>query len=140
MSDDEVGYGKPPKQTQFKPGRSGNPRGRPKGIRNFKTDVKATLKAPIKVNKDGKARTVSAQEAALLRLMEMALKGNPRLLVQLLALAEKHNDEEVTTDSAKSLSAEDAQILEVYRARLNVPPSEPENEAGDAKKEDGGSK
>ena len=30
----EVGYGKPPKSTQFKPGRSGNPKGRTKGSRN----------------------------------------------------------------------------------------------------------
>ena len=30
----EVGYGKPPKAHRFKPGRSGNPRGRPKGSRN----------------------------------------------------------------------------------------------------------
>ena len=28
--DDKVGYGKPPKHSRFQPGRSGNPRGRPK--------------------------------------------------------------------------------------------------------------
>lgn len=32
-SDYEVGYGKPPQQTRFKPGQSGNPRGRPKGAK-----------------------------------------------------------------------------------------------------------
>ena len=30
----EVGYGKPPKETRFKPGQSGNPGGRPKGAKN----------------------------------------------------------------------------------------------------------
>ena len=30
MSDYDVGFGKPPKETRFKPGQSGNPRGRPK--------------------------------------------------------------------------------------------------------------
>lgn len=30
----EVGYAKPPKETRFKPGQSGNPRGRPKGAKN----------------------------------------------------------------------------------------------------------
>ena len=36
--------GKPPKHTQFKPGQSGNPRGRPRGQRNFRTVVKEALK------------------------------------------------------------------------------------------------
>jgi len=30
MSNDDVGYGKPPKNTRFKAGVSGNPKGRPK--------------------------------------------------------------------------------------------------------------
>ena len=44
-ADDEydVGYKKPPKRTQFKPGQSGNPRGRPKGTKNLKTDLAEAL-------------------------------------------------------------------------------------------------
>ncbi len=38
-SDYEVGYGKPPRHTRFQPGRSGNPRGRPKDTKNLKTDL-----------------------------------------------------------------------------------------------------
>ena len=40
MSDDyEVGYKKPPIHTRFKPGVSGNPKGRPKGTKNLATDL-----------------------------------------------------------------------------------------------------
>ena len=38
-TDYEIGYGKPPKETRFKPGQSGNPRGRPKGAKNKKNDI-----------------------------------------------------------------------------------------------------
>ena len=40
MSDKyEVGYGKPPKRTQFKKGRSGTPKGKPACRKNFKTEL-----------------------------------------------------------------------------------------------------
>ena len=56
-SDYEVGYGKPPEHTRFQPGRSGNPRGRPKGTKNLKTDLVEELGAWL-----------GAEDAARLRL------------------------------------------------------------------------
>ena len=71
----EVGYGKPPKASQFKKGQSGNPKGRPKGARNFSTDVKEVLTKPVSVNEGNAQRTISTQMATLMRLREKALKG-----------------------------------------------------------------
>ena len=82
-----VGYKKPPQHSRFQPGRSGNPRGKQKGVRNFGTDVKRTLEVPVRLNDQGRARRVSTQEATLLRLRQKALKGDARSIVQILELA-----------------------------------------------------
>lgn len=111
-----MGFGKPPKHSQFQPGQSGNPKGRPKGSHNFKTDVRSTLKAPVRVTRDGKPRKISTQEAMLLRLREMALSGDGRALDRLIALAQTYNNEELTASAG--LSADDASILAVFRARV----------------------
>ncbi len=76
----EVGYRTPPRGSRFQPGQSGNPKGRPRGSRNFRTDLKSTLSKPVKVNQDGKPCKISTQAAALLRLREKALGGDPRAL------------------------------------------------------------
>jgi hypothetical protein len=116
-SDDyDVGYGRPPVHSRFKPGQSGNSKGRPKGVRNFKTDVQTTLKASVRVTRGGKPRNVSTQEAALLRLREKALGGDARALDRLLALAQTFNNEELT--AAASLSSYDASVLKIFEARV----------------------
>src|ERR1700680_4413136 len=90
--DIKVGYKRPPRHSRFQPGRSGNQRGKQKGVRNLGSDVKRTLEVPVRLNEQGKARRVSTQEAALLRLREMALKGDARSLDRLLALAQIFNN------------------------------------------------
>jgi hypothetical protein len=113
--DYKVGYGKPPIRSRFKPGQSGNPNGRPTGTHNFKTDVKSTLTAPVKLTRDGKPHKVSTQAAMLLRLREKALSGDSRALDRLILLAQAYNDEELA--AADRLSADDAHVLGIYQAR-----------------------
>src|SRR3569833_2177681 len=93
----DVGYRQPPRATRFRPGQSGNPKGRPAGSRNFRTDLQATLDKPVKLHQDGKSRKISTQKAALLRLREKALAGDQRSLDRLLALAQAHNGDLATT-------------------------------------------
>jgi hypothetical protein len=112
----EVGYRSPPRGRRFKPGQSGNPKGRPRGSRNFWTDLKSTLDKPVRLKEDGKARKISTQEAALLRLREKALGGDPRALDRLIHLAQTHNNVEATIGG--SLSAEDTQVLAIFAQRV----------------------
>jgi hypothetical protein len=56
---DEVGYKKPPKETQFLPGKSGNPAGRPKGRRNFASLMDEAMDERITINEGGRRRTVT---------------------------------------------------------------------------------
>jgi hypothetical protein len=111
-----VGYGKPPLHSRFKPGQSGNPKGRKKGVANFATDVKTTLKAPVKVTRDGRPRQISTQEAMLLRLREKALSGDARALDRLLALAQVYNSE---VPAAVALASEDdLRLLAIFEDRV----------------------
>jgi hypothetical protein len=110
----KVGYGKPPIHTRFKPGQSGNPRGRTKGTLNFATDLKRTLETPITLTDPGKKpRKVSTQKAALLRLREKALKGDARSLDRLLEYARIFYAGPII-ESATVTSADDQAILDSF--------------------------
>lgn len=115
--DYEVGYCKPPKHGQFKPGQSGNPRGRPKGSKNFKTDLLEVLKMPVQVGENGRKRKISSQRAGLLRLREKALAGDARALDKLLELARSYNDEDEIPDQLVR-SNSDESILANLEARI----------------------
>ena len=73
-----VGYGRPPKHTRFKPGQSGNYRGRPKGSRNLQPELCKVLTDPVIVSEGGKRRRVPAINALYRVSMQRALKGDFR--------------------------------------------------------------
>lgn len=54
--DYEVGYGKPPKATQFKKGQSGNSKGRPRKSENVRTLLRETLNQRVQVRVNGKVK------------------------------------------------------------------------------------
>ena len=90
----DVGYGKPPKNSRFKQGRSGNPRGRPKGALNMATVLARTLREKIVIDENGKRKTVSKLEAAIAQLVNKAASGDGhaiRYLCQLVTSAEERS-------------------------------------------------
>jgi Family of unknown function (DUF5681) len=73
---EEVGYGKPPRATQFKPGQSGNPKGRPKGAKSENTILQELLSHKVGITERGKTRKIVLMEAILRKIAEDCLKGN----------------------------------------------------------------
>jgi hypothetical protein len=77
MTDDEVGYGKPPKDTRFKPGASGNPKGRPKREPVVLADeIREVLNAPMQYREQGRIKTATRHELSLKMLIDRAVKGS----------------------------------------------------------------
>ena len=91
MSNDyTVGYGKPPKRTQFQKGRSGNPGGRPKGRRNKGSVVREVIERKVTIRKNSKAQKVSVFEALVESMVAKALSGSFNEQIKLIQLIEKH--------------------------------------------------
>jgi hypothetical protein len=117
MGRDKVGYGRPPKANQFKPGKSGNPKGRPKGSLNLVSDLAAELGEQINVREDGRTRRISKQRALIKSLLAKGIQGDVRAAAAVLALYAR-----VNTDGADdgSTSIDDAEmaILRRFAPRL----------------------
>ncbi len=114
----EVGFKRPPAKTRRPKRVSGNPKGRPKGARNFKTDLQETLAQPVQVTEHGRSRKISTQRAGLERLREKALRGDQRALDSLLELAERHAEAESATLAEGKLSDQEGEVLEHYTNRI----------------------
>ena len=85
----EIGYRRPPASGRFKPGTSGNPKGRPKGTRNFVTLLQQELQQTITVNENGKKKKVTRQQAMVKRVVTNALNGDARAILLLIDILKR---------------------------------------------------
>ena len=72
----KVGYGKPPKHSQFAKGKSGNPKGRPKGSQNLATLLQKITRQRVSVTENGRSREISKAEAIFVQMVNKALRGD----------------------------------------------------------------
>ena len=71
----EVGYCRPPKAHQFRPGKSGNPKGRPKGAKNEVTILRNILNRQIDSHQGGRVRKISVLEGILAAIYRGRAQG-----------------------------------------------------------------
>ena len=127
--DGAVGYGRPPKATQFKKGQSGNPRGRPKGSRPVGAVLQEILGQRIAVTENGKTRRLPALEVMLRRLANDAMRGEPVALKSMLSLFDHYGESPEAGIRIDEVLAEDKAILENFlkETRDRSSPSRPSN-------------
>lgn len=112
---ERIGYKQPPKHSQFRKGQSGNPAGRPKGSLN-KSTIRALvaaqwLEGTIKIVEGGRERRVPRLVALLKKQGELALKGDLRVIKDVIDLVVRLAVEEATVQTSDETTTEDEAIL-----------------------------
>ena len=114
----QVGYCRPPQAHQFKPGCSGNPRGRPKGAQNEATILREILHERIEVQQSGRFRKISTLKALLLRCRNAALAGDLKSLAFLLNRLRLVDGRE--PDPEEPLDQDDRAVFEAFVRQLEA--------------------
>lgn len=123
-SAETVGYGKPPASTRFKPGRSGNPKGRPRGSVNTAKHFRESLSKTMSVTVDGKPTRMRRDKALIESLLRDGLKGDNaarRMLVKAMeTIAHEESDLEAGISHLPEPVAgpADEEILNRYRQEV----------------------
>lgn len=123
----EVGYGRPPQHSRFKPGQSGNPRGRPKGHQNIKTVLEALLDQKVTVTENGRPKRMTKRELMFAGAINRAAKGDPRALSTIVTLMARLGLADARIEpEAREPAPEDQAILNLFLQRQSPPTIDPE--------------
>lgn len=116
-----VTRGKPPRETQFKPGKSGNPKGRPKGTREIVTLLEQELDRMIEVTQQGRTIKLTRRQVIVRRIIEKAMQGEPKAIATCLAVesskAAKGKAAGATMAEFDAQLSEDDKILQSFLGR-----------------------
>lgn len=121
--DYEIGHGRPPRHSQFQPGKSGNPAGRPPGRKNLATIARNALHEEIVVTENGKSRKVTKAQAAIMQMVNGAVKGNLRAAketIQLVRYVDQCDEVGVAPDESENDAAVLASLKRRFRRIADV--------------------
>ncbi len=117
MADYPVGYGRPPAHARFKPGQSGNPKGRPKRTKNLRTDLVEELGEFIRVRQADREYSVSKQRALIKALVARAVKGDTRAATSIVTLCARLLGVGDDEGESQPLSIPDQRVIDEFVER-----------------------
>ena len=120
-ADYAVGYGKPPRHSGFQKGRSGNPKGRPKGSKNFATLLTEALDEKVQVTEDGRRRRIAKRELVIKQLVNKSAAADLRAIKQLTDIVQRIEGRTGAAHpppSPQAFTAADEEVIAELRKRI----------------------
>jgi hypothetical protein len=114
----EVGYGRPPKSGQFPQGKSGNPKGRPRGSKNFAAIVLRESRQVVLVKGPRGSRKVTKLEAAVMQLGNKSAQGDLRAQREFFGLIQRSEESANSNAVPLTFHEMDRQVMESIRQRM----------------------
>lgn len=127
----EVGYGKPPKHSQFTKGQSGNPKGRPKGSQNLSTLLEKIGRQRVKVTENGRTRELTKFEATILQLTNKAVHGDLKATNELRYWIQAWTDSVQPAMPSPLMHKNDEAVIASAIERIRQSESESSNQLAD---------
>lgn len=115
--DDQKGKRRPPRDTRFKPGQSGNPTGRPKGSVSFQTLIEQELRKSIVITENGRQKRLTKQQIIVRRLAHDGIKGDYKAIALLMKLANISSIDEAESPET-GFVVPDTKTLRIISRRL----------------------
>jgi hypothetical protein len=112
--DYEVGYGRPPKETRFRPGQSGNPTGARKGRKTIGARLQELMNSKVTVTEQGRSRRISRLDVMLRQLANDAMRGDQRAVKLLMDFLHRYGAEAEGAVRSEEITSEDLEILSDY--------------------------
>ena len=125
----EIGYGKPPVETRFRPGQSGNPRGRPRKQLSVFDVIDKLLREKVPVKIGGDVKMMTRQNIALRAVSNRAMNGDLKAFQFLLDTRDRYEGRDDSIIAAGVLSDSDLALVQNYLARQGKDP-QPEDGGG----------
>jgi len=128
--DYEVGYGKPPKETQFQTGNKAG-KGRPKGSQNIGTLVRKAFEVKVSAKINGEQTKMSKVELSLHQLANKAIAGDLKAIAKVIELYQQHGPQESSAVSAEMSGYALETIIHHLRVKGVLPWDPDEGEEAD---------
>lgn len=115
--DEKVGYRRPPKHSRFKPGQSGNPRGRQKRDTTIVEALSDELRATITVQENGRQLRITKAKTVAKSLVMKAVKGDTKAFALIMQLVPAQFRQGAESERETEITDAEKAVLESYLAR-----------------------